>query len=110
MVHSAIPLVVLLGCGQAGDAPVHFAHQVVPVLTRFGCNAGGCHGKAGGQNGFALSLFGFEPEEDYESLVKENRGRRLFPASPENSLLLLKATGAVPHGGGRRLEVGSPYY
>jgi hypothetical protein len=74
------------------------------MLTRHGCNAGVCHAKAGnGQNGFQLSLLGFEPAEDYEHLVKEARGRRLFPAVPENSLLLRKATAAVPHGGGRRI-------
>jgi hypothetical protein len=94
----------------AEDLPVNFANQVVPVFTKFGCNAGGCHGKAGGQNGFKLSLLGFEPVEDYEYLVKEARGRRLMPAAPEQSLLLQKATGAVPHGGGRRIEPGSPFH
>ena len=79
----------------AKDLPVNFANQIVPIFTRFGCNAGGCHGKAGGQNGFALSLLGFEPAEDYEFLVKEGRGRRLFLAAPESSLLLRKATGAA---------------
>ena len=87
--------------------PVNFANQVVPIFTKLGCNSGGCHGKASGQNGFKLSLLGFEPQEDYEHLVKEGRGRRLFPAAPERSLLLLKATGAVPHGGGTRLEADS---
>jgi hypothetical protein len=94
----------------ARDVPVHFASEVVPVFTKFGCNAGGCHGKASGQNGFKLSLLGFEPEEDYEYLVKEARGRRLFPAAPEESLLLRKATGRAPHGGGKRLDRDSPFY
>ena len=71
---------------------------------------GGCHGKASGQNGFKLSLLGFEPEVDYNALVKEARGRRLFPAAPDNSLLLLKATGSMAHGGGKRMEVGSDEY
>ena len=71
---------------------------------------GGCHGKASGQNGFKLSLLGFEPEVDYDALVKEARGRRLFPAAPDHSLLLLKATGKVAHGGGKRMEVGSDEY
>jgi hypothetical protein len=84
--------------------PVNFTNQVVPIFTKLGCNAGGCHGKASGQNGFRLSLLGFEPMLDYETLVKEDRGRRLFPAVPERSLLLLKATAQVPHGGGRRLK------
>lgn len=90
--------------------PVNFANQIVPIFTKTGCNGGGCHGKSGGQNGFRLSLLGFEPTEDYEHLVKEARGRRLFPASPEYSLLLLKATGTLPHGGGKRLEPDSDDY
>jgi len=90
--------------------PINFGNQVVPVFTKLGCNAGGCHGKSGGQNGFALSLLGFVPELDYQTLVKENRGRRLFPAAPENSLLLLKATGTIAHGGGKRMAVDSDEY
>src|SRR5262249_17908108 len=90
--------------------PINFGHQVVPIFTKLGCNSGGCHGKSGGQNGFRLSLLGFEPTEDYEHLVKEARGRRLFPASPSRSLLLLKATRTRPHGGGKRTEVGSDEY
>ncbi len=90
--------------------PVNFPNEVVPVFTKFGCNGGGCHGKASGQNGFKLSLLGFTPSEDYEYLVKEGRGRRLFPAAPDRSLLLLKAINAVPHGGGQRLTKDSPEY
>ena len=89
---------------------MNFANQVVPVFTKLGCNSGGCHGKASGQNGFRLSLLGFEPALDYETLVKEDRGRRLFPADPARSLLLEKAVATMPHGGGRRLEVGSHEY
>lgn len=90
---------------------VSFVNEVVPVLTKSGCNAGVCHAKAGnGQNGFQLSLLGFEPQEDYDHLVKEARGRRLFPAAPEHSLLLAKASGKVPHGGGVRLEPDSEGY
>jgi hypothetical protein len=97
----------LLVCSPvaAGERPVSFVNDVVPVLTKAGCNVGVCHAKAGnGQNGFQLSLLGFEPQEDYEHLVKEARGRRLLPGAPERSLLLLKASGQVPHGGGVRLE------
>ncbi|HZL34710.1 MAG TPA: DUF1549 and DUF1553 domain-containing protein [Tepidisphaeraceae bacterium] len=90
--------------------PINFPNQVVPIFTKLGCNAGGCHGKLSGQNGFRLSLLGFEPAEDYEHLVKEARGRRLFPAAPERSLLLLKATAALPHGGGKRLNIDSDEY
>src|SRR5581483_6524580 len=92
------------------DVPVHFQNELVPLFTKLGCNAGGCHGKAGGQNGFKLSLLGFEPGEDYEYLVKEDRGRRLQPSAPEQSLLLRKATGAIGHGGGKRLDPQSPSY
>lgn len=97
---------------RAADLPSvpRFATDVVPVLTKLGCNGGGCHGKATGQNGFRLSLLGFEPELDHQWLVRESRGRRLFPASPERSLLLLKATAQLPHGGGRRLEETSADY
>ena len=90
--------------------PVNFVNQVVPIFTKHGCNAGACHGKSSGQNGFKLSLLGFYPDEDYEYLTKEARGRRVFPTAPERSLLLLKATGELPHGGGERLQVGGPEY
>lgn len=96
--------------GAESCRPLNFASDIVPVFTKYGCNGGGCHGKSEGQNGFRLSLLGFEPAEDYEHLVQESRGRRLFPAAPENSLLLLKATGEMPHGGGARMERGTPDY
>ncbi len=92
------------------DLPVNFPNQVVPIFTKFGCNSGGCHGKSGGQNGFRLSLLGFVPTEDYEHLLKEARGRRLFPAAPDRSLLLQKAAGLLPHGGGARIPADTlPY-
>lgn len=87
-----------------GTSPVHFVNDVMPVLTRHGCNSGGCHGKASGQNGFKLSVFGFDPETDFPAMTKESRGRRVFAGSPERSLLLLKASGRVPHGGGQRIR------
>ena len=89
---------------------IDFRQQIVPIFTRMGCNAGGCHGKSSGQNGFKLSLLGFYPEEDYEHLVKEARGRRLFPGAPQRSMLLRKAANLVPHGGGQRLEADSPEF
>jgi hypothetical protein len=92
------------------DIPVNFPNEVVPVFTKYSCNSGGCHGKSGGQNGFALALLGFEPREDYEHLVNELRGRRLFPGAPDRSLLLLKASGGLPHGGGARFDIDSPPY
>ncbi|MFM8356937.1 MAG: DUF1549 domain-containing protein, partial [Verrucomicrobiota bacterium] len=96
---------------RSGEAaPIHFANQIVPIFTKNGCNGGGCHGKAAGQNGFRLSLLGFEPAEDYEHLLREARGRRLFPAAPERSLLLTKGTAELPHGGGKRLDRASDDY
>ena len=96
----------------AADAPrpLNFANDIVPILTKGGCNSGGCHGKAGGQNGFKLSLLGFEPQEDYEHIVKEARGRRVFPGSPQQSLLLTKGTAQLPHGGGKKLDPNSEDY
>lgn len=89
---------------------VDFASQIEPLLTRFGCNAGGCHGKASGQNGFKLSLFGFDADFDYEAIVSEARGRRVFGTAAANSLMVLKATGRVPHGGGKRIDPGTEPY
>ena len=82
--------------GVANQIQINFKNQIVPIFTKLGCNSGGCHGKASGQNGFKLSLLGFYPDEDFEYLVKEARGRRIFPTSPAESLLLLKATGKSP--------------
>ena len=96
--------------GMGTTRPINFPNRVVPVFTKLGCNSGGCHGKSGGQNGFRLSLLGFEPDLDYTTLVKEGRGRRLFPSAPDASLLLTKATGTVAHGGGRKLEPDSDEY
>lgn len=92
------------------EEPVDFALDVVPVLTKYGCNGGGCHGKSGGQNNFRLSLLGYEPWNDHEWLVSESKGRRLSPAAPESSLLLMKAVGDIPHEGGSRLKKKSAHY
>ncbi len=90
---------------------INFVNDVVPILTKAGCNAGVCHAKAGGgQNGFELSLLGFEPSHDYEQLVRQGRGRRLSPGSPDQSLLLKKASAAIAHGGGQRLPKDSHGY
>lgn len=107
------PLILLAAAPAfAADAPrpLNFANDIVPILTKGGCNSGGCHGKAGGQNGFKLSLLGFEPQEDYEHIVKEARGRRVFPGSPQQSLLLTKGTAQLPHGGGKKLDPNSEDY
>jgi hypothetical protein len=96
--------------GFATALPISFQNQIVPIFTKLGCNGGGCHGKSGGQNGFKLSLLGFYPSDDFEFLRKESRGRRIFPAIPAESLLLKKAIGRSPHGGGKRMEAGSYEY
>ncbi|WP_296459138.1 DUF1549 and DUF1553 domain-containing protein [Rubinisphaera sp.] len=94
-----------------GTKSISFTNDVIPVLTKAGCNTGVCHAKAGGgQNGFQLSLLGFETLDDYEAIVLDGRGRRVFPAAPEQSLFLKKAAALVPHGGGMRLAPDSSGY
>lgn len=103
----------LLGnSAQAVDVPAQpsFHDDVIPVLTRFGCNMGACHGKLAGQNGFRLTLRGYAPELDYKYVVREESQRRVNLADPASSLLLLKPTGKMPHGGGKLFDVGSPAY
>lgn len=92
------------------DESVTFEKDVEPILARAGCNSGPCHGKSRGQNGFQLSLLGFDPDYDYAALTQEGRGRRVFPAAVEQSLLLRKAAGEMPHGGGKRLAKGDRFY
>src|SRR5436190_6569242 len=92
------------------NLPLNFANEVVPIFTKLSCNSGGCHGKLAGQNGFRLSLLGFDPAADYDALVKEGRGRRVFPAAPTQSLLLRKGSGQAPHGGGKLFRAGDDNY
>ncbi len=92
------------------DARLSFVGDVLPILAKAGCAGGSCHAKPQGQNGFSLSVFSFDPKSDYREVVKDQRGRRVFPALPAESLLLKKPTLAVDHEGGKRLEVGSPFY
>ncbi len=94
--------------GLAQPVPVSFRYEVQPILTKSRCNAGGCHGKAEGQNGFKLSLFGFDDEADYDAIVKEGRSRRIDRAHPDESLLYLKGTARMPHGGGLKIERTGP--
>ena len=92
------------------NLPINFANQIVPIFTKLGCNSGGCHGKAGGQNGFKLSLLGFEPEVDYQTPGQGRPRPAPVPRRSRHSLLLLKAAGTMAHGGGKRMEVGSDEY
>jgi len=87
-----------------------FAEDIVPIFTRLGCNTGGCHGKADGQNGFHLSLFGYDRAGDFQALARDGGQRRLTRLVPDESLLLAKVTGSVAHGGGRRMTIRSPEY
>ena len=81
-----------------------FDTEVQAVLAAHGCSAGACHGKQGGQNGFQLSLLGFDSDFDYASITQFARGRRVSPTKPRQSLLLQKPTGRLPHGGGTVLD------
>ena len=94
----------------AADPDLSFRLDVMPVLMRNGCNAGSCHGAARGKDGFRLSLFGFDPQADYHRLTREISGRRINRALPEESLLLTKATNAVPHSGGGKIKKDDEYY
>lgn len=109
---SACLLAMLAGtCFSAESRPLSFVNDIQPILTKAGCNAGVCHAKAiTGQRGFRLSVLGFEPEEDYEAIVKQGKGRRVFPPAPEESLLITKAAAIVPHTGGKKIEPGSEDY
>ena len=86
---------------------VSFRSDVIPILTKSGCNSGGCHGAASGQDGFALSLFGYDPHGDYMTITRHMIARRINRSLPAESLLMKKALGAVPHTGGQKIEPGS---
>lgn len=104
---TTIPVTVT---GSGHSPPLDFENDIVPILTDGGCNSGPCHGKARGQGGFKLSLFGFDPDYDFGALSRESRGRRIFQTSPKRSLLLLKPIGEAPHGGGLRMREGDRGY
>jgi hypothetical protein len=106
--RSAVVKVSVEGTGSA--RPPSFRHEVVPILTRYGCSQGSCHGKQDGQNGFKLSLRGWLPEADYEAIVLQSQGRRVFHAAPDMSLLLAKPAGRIPHRGGSLLAPDSRAY
>ena len=94
-----------------GSAPVpRFKTDIMPVLTKMGCNAGACHGANAGKGGFHLSLLGYDPDNDYEALTRFVGARRISPAMPDNSLILNKATARMRHGGGVRFAPDSPEY
>src|SRR6478736_6161035 len=89
---------------------VDFERHVMGILGRAGCAGGGCHGSFQGKGGLRLSLFGYEPEKDFVAITRDSSARRINPADPDNSLLLLKATGQVDHGGSVRFGKGTWQY
>ena len=97
------------GLAASGDV-ISFRNDVLPVLSKAGCNSGGCHGALAGKGGFKLSLFGYNPEADYLAITRESRGRRVEVADPGASLLLLKPSAALRHKGGKRFDVDSDDY
>lgn len=94
----------------AAPRPVSFKLDVMPIFMKSGCNSGSCHGAARGKDGFNLSLFGYDPDGDYFRITREQPGRRIDLAMPEASLMVEKASGAVPHTGGKLFEPGSFMY
>ncbi len=96
--------------GQKDPYQVSFVRDVMPTLSKLGCNAGTCHGAQSGKNGFKLSLRGYDPKYDHRSLTDDLEGRRFNRAAPETSLMLLKTTGAIPHVGGGLVRPGEPAY
>ena len=104
------PVQMTVTVADGSNRSWNFAEDIEPRLTRLGCNIGGCHGRADGQNGFHLSLFGYDAEGDYRTITRGAAGRRISPVRPESSLLLTKASGSVPHAGGMKLIPGSEAY
>jgi WD40 repeat protein/mono/diheme cytochrome c family protein len=96
--------------GMSADLKVDYVHDVNPVLSRLGCNAGTCHGSAQGKKGFKLSLRGYDPLFDVRALTDDHAARRINLASPDDSMMLLKPTNAAPHVGGALMRPGEPYY
>lgn len=110
MRHLLYAVALAASAAPARAAGPSFDTDVVPLLTKAGCNQGACHGKGAGQNGFRLSLRGFAPDDDHKWLTREFAARRIDRTRPEDSLLLLKATGQVPHEGGRLFGTQSREY
>ena len=107
---SASLAAMLLPTATAADTTPRFSRHAVALFSRLGCNSGTCHGAVQGKNGFRLSLFGADPARDHQQIVRAAAGRRVNLLAAEQSLLLLKATATIPHGGGRRMKRGSAQY
>src|SRR5688500_4080300 len=100
-------VLLLAALASAQPRAADFDTEIVPVFTKAGCNAGSCHGAAAGRGGFHLSLLGGDPAADHDAIVHALEGRRINLAKPDESLLLAKPTGNLPHEGGIRIEDGS---
>lgn len=111
LLYALLACLAVNGVSHAGEVElptggrvkkVDFERHIMGLLSKVGCNAGSCHGSFQGKNGFRLSLFGYEPSMDFANLTRDNLGRRVNAVRPDESLLLLKATGQTPHDGGMR--------
>src|SRR6516225_3028373 len=104
---SRVALVLLTAAvtlGAAEKPKLSFVKDIVPIFTKSGCANSNCHGSIRGQAGFKLSLFGYEPDLDYDAIVKAQNGRRIDRTDPTKSLILIKPTFSIPHGGGERFK------
>src|SRR5262249_23122903 len=100
-VSKSIPVAVTKA---KADVPVNFTREIEPILTKVGCNSGACHGAQLGRGGFRLSLFGFDPAFDHSQIVQSSEGRRVVLSDPERSIVLLKPSLVMEHGGGERIK------
>ncbi len=105
-----LSLLALVTSVVASDRPLSFRHDILPVLSKAGCNSGGCHGALAGKGGFRLSLNAYDPATDHYNITRENRGRRIEFADPARSLFVIKPTAAVRHKGGKTLHEDSDAY
>ena len=103
-------LTLTLPAAAEDDRKLSFRHDVLPVLSKAGCNGGGCHGALAGKGGFRLSLNAYDPATDHYNITRENRGRRIEFAAPASSLFVTKPTAAVRHKGGKVLHENSEAY
>jgi hypothetical protein len=110
VLFSGVRVATAAAAPAESDKPISFRNDVMPIFMVGGCNAGSCHGSARGQDGFHLSLFGYDPAGDFVRITREIPNRRINLARPHESLLLLKSTGAVSHTGGEIFSTGSEHY
>src|SRR5881628_595134 len=108
-VFLAIAILLSPNIAHAADTP-SFRNHVIPLMTKIGCNSGACHGALAGKGGMKLSLRGYAPSVDHFVITRQAQGRRVDKLEPARSLILLKPTRALPHGGGQKLEAGTPDY